>query len=322
MTHSHSHKHHDHSHDHHSHLGHSRHHHPTPSNYSQAFIIGFILNLGFAAVEFGFGLFSNSVSLIADAAHNLSDVLGLIISWVAVLLSRRQPSSRYTYGWRKSSILATFLNAIFLLVTTGGIVWEAIQRLLQPSRKVEGVVIMAVAAIGIVINTVTALLFASGSKGDMNIRAVFLHMAADALVSMGVVLAGIAIIFTNWFWFDPVFSLVISALIIFSTWELLRDSFNLAIDGVPNDIDERAVRTYLSNLDGVTGVHDLHIWNMSTVETALTAHLVIPTGHNDELLAQISWELQQHFAIAHCTLQIETGDRHHPCVLETKCQVS
>jgi len=315
MPHQHSHKHHD-----HSHHGHS-HHHPAPTNYSQAFIIGFVLNAGFVITEFGFGFFSNSVSLIADAAHNLSDVLGLVISWVAMLVSQRQPSSRYTYGWRKSSILATFLNAIFLLVTTGGIVWEAIQRLLQPSNKVEGSVIMAVAAIGIVINTATALLFASGSKGDLNIRAVFLHMAADALVSLGVVLAGIAIIFTKWFWLDPVFSLVISALIIFSTWELLKDSFNLAIDGVPNSIDERAVRTYLSELDGVTGVHDLHIWNMSTVETALTAHLVMPAGNSDEFLAQISRELHQHFGIDHCTLQIETGDRNHPCVLETKCQI-
>lgn len=310
----HQHKHpHPHSHS-HSHKGDQH------TNYSQAFIIGFILNVGFVMVEFGFGFFSNSVSLIADAAHNLSDVLGLIISWVAILVSRRQPSSRYTYGWRKSSILATFLNAIFLLVTTGGIVWEAIQRLLQPSSKVEGGVIMAVAAIGIVINTATALLFASGSKGDMNIRAVFLHMAADALVSLGVVLAGIAIIFTKWFWLDPVFSLVISALIILSTWELLKDSFNLAIDGVPNEIDERLVRTYLSELEGVTGVHDLHIWNMSTVETALTAHLVIPTGNSDEFLAQISRELHQHFDIDHSTLQIETGDRDHPCSLETRCQ--
>lgn len=311
----HQHKHpHVHSHHSHSHKG------DRLTNYNQAFIIGFILNAGFVVTEFGFGFFANSVSLIADAAHNLSDVLGLIISWVAILVSRRQPTSRYTYGWRKSSILATFLNAIFLLVTTGGIVWEAIQRLLQPSGKVEGSVIIAVAAIGIAINTATALLFASGRKGDMNIKAVFLHMAADALVSLGVVLAGIAIIFTKWFWLDPIFSLVISALIIFSTWELLKDSFNLAIDGVPNSIDERAVRTYLSELEGVTGVHDLHIWNMSTVETALTAHLVMPTGNSDEFLAEISQELHQHFDIDHSTLQIETGDRDHPCVLETKCQ--
>lgn len=299
---------------------HSHHEHPAPTDYSRAFMLGLLLNGGFVITEFGFGLFSNSVSLIADAAHNLSDVLGLVISWGAILVSRRKPSSRYTYGWRKSSILATFVNAIFLLVTTGGIVWEAIQRLIQPSQQVEGLVLIIVAAIGIVINTATALLFASGRKGDMNIKAVFLHMAADALVSLGVVLAGIAIIVTKWFWLDPVFSLVISALIIFSTWELLRDSFNLAIDGVPNDIDGRAVHTYLAEIEGVTAVHDLHIWNMSTVETALTAHLVMPAGHNDEFLAQISRNLHQVFNINHTTLQIETGDRNHPCSLETKCQ--
>ncbi len=301
------------------HQHHAGHHH-APPNYNRAFILGLLLNGGFVIVEFGFGLFSNSVSLVADAAHNLSDVLGLLISWIAIWVSRRQPSSRYTYGWRKSSILATFLNAIFLLLTTGGIVWEAIQRLLQPSSKVEGGIIIIVAAIGILINTATALLFASGRKGDMNIRAVFLHMAADALVSLGVVLAGIAIIFTKFFWLDPAFSLVISALIIFSTWQLLKDSFNLAIDGVPNDVDERAVHTYLSECEGVTQVHDLHIWNMSTVETALTAHLVIPTGSNDEFLAQVNQDLHQHFGIDHTTLQIESGDRDHPCQLETKCQ--
>jgi cobalt-zinc-cadmium efflux system protein len=195
-------------------------------------MVGFLLNSGFVVAEFIFGYLAHSVSLIADAGHNLSDVLGLIISWVAIFVSRRQPSSRYTYGWRKSSILATFLNAIFLLIVTGGIIWEAIQRLLQPASTVEGVVIIVVAAIGIAINSATALMFISGRKGaggrdDMNIRAVFLHMAADALVSLGVVLSGIAIVFTKWFWLDPAFSLVISALIIFSTWELLKDSFNL-----------------------------------------------------------------------------------------------
>jgi len=309
----------------HQHKHPSPHHHGhfhdhKPANYDRAFVVGLVLNGGFVITEFGFGLLAHSVSLIADAGHNLSDVLGLIISWIAIWVSRRQPSSRYTYGWRKSSILATFLNAIFLLVTTGGIVWEAIQRLVEPSDKVEGGVVIIVAAIGIVINTVTALLFATGRKGDMNIRAVFLHMAADALVSLGVVLAGIVIVFTKYFWIDPAFSLVISALIIFSTWELLKDSFNLAIDGVPNDIDERAVYKYLAEREGVIGLHDLHIWNMSTVETALTAHLVIPTGNSDEFLAQISRDLHQIFGIDHTTLQIESGDRDHPCVLETKCQ--
>jgi cobalt-zinc-cadmium efflux system protein len=317
MPHQHSHSHHEHSHTGHHH---SHHGHHAPPDYSRAFIIGLALNGGFVIAEFIFGLMAHSVSLIADAGHNLSDVLGLIISWVAILVSRRQPSSRHTYGWRKSSILATFLNAIFLLVVTGGIIWEAIQRLIQPATMVEGGIIIIVAAIGIAINTGTALLFASGRKGDMNISAVFLHMAADALVSFGVVLSGIAIIFTKWFWLDPAFSLVISALIIFSTWELLKDSFNLAIDGVPNDIDERVVRAYLSECQGVTQIHDLHIWNMSTVDTALTAHLVIPSGHDDKFLAQVSQDLQNRFGIQHTTLQIESGDPEHPCVLVNNCR--
>lgn len=311
---------HQHKHPPHQHHGHSHdgHHH---TNYNRAFIVGLSLNGGFVIAEFVFGLLAHSVSLIADAGHNLSDVLGLIISWAAIFLSRRQPSSRYTYGWRKSSILATFLNAIFLLVVTGGIIWEAIQRLLQPDSMVEGVVIIIVAAIGIAINTGTALMFLSGRKGDMNIRAVFLHMAADALVSLGVVLSGIAIIFTKWYWLDPAFSLVISALIIFSTWELLKDSFNLAIDGVPNDIDERVVRTYLSECQGVTQIHDLHIWNMSTVDTALTAHLVIPSGYyDDRFLEQVSQDLHNRFGIQHTTLQIESGDPDHPCVLVNSCR--
>ena len=321
-----SHKHPEHSHNTHSHHAHNH----APANYDRAFMVGFLLNSGFVVAEFIFGYLAHSVSLIADAGHNLSDVLGLIISWVAIFVSRRQPSSRYTYGWRKSSILATFLNAIFLLIVTGGIIWEAIQRLLQPASTVEGGVIIVVAAIGIAINTGTALMFVSGRKGaghtvsgerdDMNIRAVFLHMAADALVSLGVVLSGIAIVFTKWFWLDPAFSLVISALIIFSTWELLKDSFNLAIDGVPNDIDERIVRAYLSELSGVTQVHDLHIWSMSTVETALTAHLVMTTGQpRDEFLAQTSQDLRDRFGIQHTTLQIESGDPNHPCLIKTNC---
>jgi cobalt-zinc-cadmium efflux system protein len=256
---------------------------------------------------------------MADAGHNLSDVLGLLLAWIASLLAQRQPSARYTYGWRKSSIIAAFLNSIFLLVATGGIMWESIGRLFHPI-EVEGAIVIGVAAIGVAINTGTALMFFSGRKGDMNIRATFQHMAADALVSIGVVLAGIGILSTHWLWFDPALSIIISVLIIFSTWSLLKDSFHLAIDGVPNNINERAVRTYLAECNGVSQVHDLHIWSMSTSETALTAHLVIPTGHpGDGFLAETCMELRNHFGIQHATLQIEVGDSNHPCLLEPKC---
>jgi cobalt-zinc-cadmium efflux system protein len=320
------HAHHDHAHhDHHDHGGHHGHshghgHHHAPANYNQAFLVGLLLNGGFVLTEFGFGVVSNSVALMADAGHNLSDVLGLLLAWIASLLTRRQPSARYTYGWRKSSILAAFLNAMFLLVATGIIVWESIHRLVHPD-EVNGAIVIGVAAIGILINTGTALMFMSGRKGDLNIRAAFQHMAADALVSLGVVLAGIAILWTHWLWLDPAFSLVISALIMFTTWDILKDSFHLAMDGVPHTIDERAVRTYLSERPGVTQLHDLHIWSMSTVEIALTAHLVMPSGHpGDEFLMQTSQALQEHFGIHHATLQIEVGDVNHPCLVEPRCQ--
>lgn len=298
----------------HSDAGHEHHH--ALANYNRAFIVGLVLNGSFVLTELVFGLLANSVALIADAGHNLSDVLGLLFAWVANLLSRRRPSSRKTYGWRKSSIVAAFLNAVFLLVVTGGIAWEAIGRFFSPDN-VQGSTIIWVAAIGIAINTGTALMFLSGRNDDINIRAAFFHMSADAIVSVGVVLAGIGIVLTRWLWLDPAFSLVISALIIFNTWELLKESFHLVIDGVPAKIDERAVRAYLSERPGVTQIHDLHIWGMSTTETALTAHLVIPTGHpGDEFLAHICRELHKNFGIDHSTLQVEIGDPNHPCILE------
>jgi cobalt-zinc-cadmium efflux system protein len=301
-------------HEHHSHSNSHAHSH-APANFSRAFAIGLILNIGFVGVEFFYGLLAHSIALIADAGHNLSDVLGLGLAWGAAILSRRPPSRRHTYGWRRSSILAAFFNAVFLLVVTGGIAWESIQRFQEPGA-VQGGVIIWVALVGIVINTVTALMFVSGRKGDMNIRAAFLHMAADALVSAGVVLAGIGILATGWQWLDPAFSLVVSIVIIVNTWQLLKESFSLALDAVPESVDERAVRAFLLERVGVTQIHDLHIWGMSTTEVALTVHLVVPTGHpGDEFLAQVSQELHDHFRIEHSTIQIELGDAAESCTL-------
>jgi cobalt-zinc-cadmium efflux system protein len=312
-----------HSHDDHSshhkqfHLGHGGHSH-APANFDRAFLVGMILNGGFVLTEFTFGFMANSVALIADAGHNLSDVLGLLLAWIASILVRRQPSKTYTYGWRKISILAALFNSIFLLVASGGIILEAIQRLFKPS-DVQGSIVIIVAAIGVIINTLTALMFMSGRKFDLNIRAAFQHMAADAIVSVGVVLAGIGILWTHWLWLDPVFSLLISLFIIFSTWELLRDSFHLAIDGVPHSISEQEVRRYLADRTGVSEVHDLHIWSMSTVEIALTAHLVTPGGHpGDEFLSQVCGELRDRFGIQHSTIQIELGDQN--CPIGSSCQ--
>jgi cobalt-zinc-cadmium efflux system protein len=280
-----------------------------------AFAIGIGLNLSFVAVEFTYGVLANSVALMADAGHNLSDVLGLAIAWIASVLARRAPSSRYTYGLGGSSILAALFNAVLLLLAVGAIAWEAVLRLFHPEPVASGTV-MIVAAVGIVVNGVTAALFASGRKGDLNIRGAFLHMIADAAVSAGVVVAGLAILSTGWFWLDPLTSLVIVGVIVWTTWSLLRDSLAMSVGAVPASIDPQAVRGYLCSCAGVAAVHDLHIWPLSTTENALTAHLVFPGGHpGDEFLAVAANELRQRFGIGHTTLQIEISE-------ETACHLA
>ena len=276
---------HAHVHEHADHDHHGRAHVHAAASFGTAFAVGIGLNLTFVVVEFGYGVLANSVALIADAGHNLSDVLGLVIAWIASVLTRRAPSTRYTYGLGGSSILAALFNAVLLLVAVGAIAWEAVLRLLHPEPVASGIV-MIVAAVGIIVNGVTAALFASGRKGDLNIRGAFLHMLADAAVSAGGVVAGLVIFYTGWLWLDPLASLVIVGVIVWTTWSLLRDSLAMSVDAVPASIDPQAVRSYLASCAGVAAVHDLHIWPLSTTENALTAHLVCPGGHpGDEFLA-------------------------------------
>jgi len=301
-------------------MSHPHNHTHSPSDYNRAFAIGVALNVIYIVVEATYGFLAGSLALLADAGHNLSDVLGLLLAWGANYLVQRKPTERHTYGWRKSTILAALTNAIILLVAMGGIAWEAVQRFSDPS-PVAGKTVIIVAAIGVVINTATALLFLSGRKTDLNIRGAFLHMAADAGVSAGVVLAGVVILTTGWPWIDPVVSLTITAIILVGTWGLLRDSFNLALDAVPAGIDPEAVKTYLSDLPGVTGVHDLHIWAMSTSETALTVHLVKPDARDDDaLIEQASRELHDRFGIEHITIQWERRPELDHC--GSSCQIN
>lgn len=300
---------------------HHHEHRHSPKTYNRAFLIGTSLNIGFVIVEACFGAIAHSLALLADAGHNLSDVLGLLLAWAASYLIQRPPNHKYTYGLRRSSILVALLNAMLLLLTMGGIAWEAIRRLQDPS-PIAGNTLIWVAGIGVVINTLTALLFLSGRERDLNIRGAFLHMAADALVSLGVVLAGITILLTGWLWFDPVISLIIVVVIVFGTWNLFKDALELILDRVPKQIEPLAVRTFLQELPGVTQVHDLHIWAMSTAETALTAHLVIPKGYlGDRFLSDTSEALHAHFGIDHSTLQIETGHPDYPCRLKPESHV-
>ncbi len=318
----HDHDHHDqdaHDHDHgegcsgHSHgVGHAHVH--APKNFGPAFAIGIGLNVAFVVVEALYGFLSNSVALLADAGHNLSDVLGLGVAWLASELVKRAPTPRFSYGLRASSILAALFNAVFLMLTVGAISLEAIQRLGSP-EPVASKTVMIVAAIGIVINGVTAWLFASGGKSDINLRGAFLHMASDALVSAGVVLAGLVILFTGWLWLDPAVSLIINAIIVWGTWGLLRESLSMSLAAAPNHIEPDKVRGFIAKRPGVASLHDLHIWPMSTTDIALTCHLVMPAGHpGDPFLHDLAADLATRFRINHTTIQVEI-DPQLDCVL-------
>jgi cobalt-zinc-cadmium efflux system protein len=305
MTHYHKHEH-DHT---------VEHHHHAPRNPGGIFLIAIFLNIVFVVIEFSYGVITNSTALAADAGHNVSDVLSLLLAWSAVILTRMQPSQRYTYGLRSTTILAALANAMLLLVASGAIAWEAAHRFSQPPA-VDSLTISIVSGAGIVVNGLSAWLFMKGSKRDLNIRAAYLHMAADTAVSLAVVIAGVAIFYTGWYWLDPVMSLGIVLIILIGTWGLLRDSLTLALSAVPAGIDVPAIYEYLSQLSGVTDIHDLHIWGLSTTETAMTVHLVMPGGHpGDAFIDDIVETLNEHFSVHHSTLQIEQGTTSHICSL-------
>jgi len=301
-------------HDHVHHHGHAHHGHAhAGSDFGRAFAIGIALNAAYVVGEVVYGVLANSLALLADAGHNAGDVVALALAWLAAWLSRKAPSARYTYGLRSSSILAALANAVLLALVTGAIAWEAILRLAQP-QPTAGVTVMAVAGVDQDADAGSALMLAGGRKGDLNVRTAFQHLVSDAVVALGVVVTGGLILATGWLWLDPAVSLVISAVIVFSAWSLLREALGLALAGVPASIDRGGVREYLAALPGVTEVHDLHIWGMSTTETALTAHLVRPgAAVDDALLAEVCGVLRTRFAIQHATLQVESGA--HPCEL-------
>jgi len=297
---------------------HHHHHHAAP-DYNRAFAIGVALNVIFVIIEVFYGVMANSLALITDAGHNLSDVMGLLLAWGASFLAQRQPSLRRTYGYSRATILASMFSGFLLLAAVVVISWEAFNRFITPSEPV-GQTIMLVAGIGVVINTVTAWLFVSGKDHDLNIRGAYLHMAADALVSLGVVVSGFVIWKFGLKWFDPMSSLLIALVIFWSTWGLLRDSLNLAIDAVPRGMDPTEVRDWLAAQPGVEGMHDLHIWPMSTTETALTAHLLMSEPpEDDDFLHHIALQLEVKFKISHATFQIERGDGSQPCMQSHNC---
>lgn len=295
-------------------------HHHAPPNYDRAFALGVSLNAAFVMIEAGAGVMSGSLALLTDAGHNLSDVLSLLLAWGAAALARRRPSARRTYGFSRATILASLFSSLLLMGAVGAIGWEAINRLLEQPVPPRGMIIMIVAAVGVVVNGATALLFLSGKDFDLNIRGAYLHMAADAAVSVGVVLSGLLIWLFGFYWLDPAISLVIATVILLSTWRLLRDSLDLAVDAVPRGVDPAEVRTYLSSLAGVQQLHDLHIWPMSTTDTALTAHLVMdPPPDNDGFLQEVSHQLEHRFGIHHPTIQIERPGGDATCHQAVHC---
>jgi cobalt-zinc-cadmium efflux system protein len=307
-------QHHDHNHDHDHGHGHGfghHHNHTPPADAGRAFVLSIGLNAAFVVIEFFYGFIANSTALMADAGHNLSDVLGLVLAWGAALLTKSAPTRRFTYGLRGSSILAALLNALLLMVACGAIAWEAVLRFAHP-EPVAGTTVSIVAGIGVLVNGFSAWLFMSGSKDDINVRGAYLHMAADAALSLGVVVAGLVVMYTGWAWLDPAVSLVIVVIIVAGTWSLMKESVQLALAGVPANVDAGKVNAYLAAQPGVSEVHDVHIWAMSTTETALTAHLVIPGGYpGDATIDGIVAHLREEFSIHHCTLQVEQGTTEH-----------
>jgi len=301
-----------------NHETHHHHNHAAP-DYNRAFAVGVVLNIIFVVIEVTYGVIANSLALITDAGHNLSDVMGLLLAWGASYLAGKKPSLRRTYGYSRATILASMFSGLLLLAAVAVIGWEAFQRFFEPAQP-AGKTIMVVAAIGVIINSVTAWFFVSGKDHDLNIRGAYLHMAADALVSLGVVISGFVIWKFGLDWFDPLSSLIIAAVILWSTWGLLRDSLNLAIDGVPRGVDPDEVRRWLQSQPGVEGMHDLHIWPMSTTETALTVHLLMPLPPADDgFLHDLAMQLQERFKISHATFQVERGDDDVTCFQSHTC---
>lgn len=296
-------------------MGHDHAHETTEHSLGRAFALGIGLNITFVLVEVVFGVLAHSTALVADAVHNASDVLGLGLAWGAATLARRRPSLRHTYGLRAGTVLAALANAVFLLVALGGVSWEAIERLADPG-PVEGVTVIVVAAVGVVINAASAMLFVRDQKGDTNVRAAFMHLAADAGVSLGVVISGAVILKTGWNWLDPAVSLGVSLLILVGTWGLLREALHLALAGVPESVSMVAVQDFLQSLAGVVEVHDLHIWPVGTTEIALTAHLVLPwTEHPPSFLQTLEHELHERFGVGHATVQLEPQEEGRSCRL-------